>query len=191
MLVIGITGPNCAGKDSAAHVLEGLGFERHSLSDVLREELSRRGQPVTREALIALGVELRRLEGPAVLADRVKHRIRTGRAALVSVRSPAEVASLRALPGFVLLGVTAPPATRFERERRRDREGAVRTLGEFLALEARERTTDANAQQLDAAWALVDEAIENDGTLEDLARKVADLVRRREGRAGLREETDA
>ena len=139
MLVLGITGPNCAGKDSVAHVLEGEGFERWSLSDVLREELRRRQVPVTREALIALGVELREREGPAVLAARVRRLWRTDRVAVVSVRSPAEVRSLREVPGFLLLGVDAPVEVRFERERRRNREGAVRTLEAFVALEARER----------------------------------------------------
>ncbi|MFV1958764.1 MAG: hypothetical protein ACC662_05055 [Planctomycetota bacterium] len=173
MRVIGLTGKNCAGKDSVAHVLEArAGFERHSLSDVLRDELRRRGQPVTREALIDLGRELRLAEGPAVLAERTKGMIRGERVVLVSVRSPAEVASLRELDGFVLWAVQAPVQVRFVRERDRNRESAVRTLEEFRALEARENTTDPAAQQLDATIALADARIGNAGTLDDLARLV-------------------
>jgi dephospho-CoA kinase len=176
MVVIGITGRNCAGKDTVADVLERCGFERHSLSDVLRVELAARGQAITRAALIDLGRELREREGPAVLADRMKRMIRTGRVALVSVRSPAEVASLRTLPGFVLLAVEAPVEVRFARETQRRREGPAPTLEEFTALERREDTTDANAQQLSATIALADRTIVNDSTFEALEERVLALV---------------
>jgi dephospho-CoA kinase len=190
MLVLGITGRNCAGKDSVADILVEEGFERWSLSDVLREELRRRGAPITREALIALGVALREQDGPAVLAERVKALIRTQRVCLVSVRSPAEVEALRRMEGFHLLCVEAPLEVRFARERRRDREGAPLDLATFRALEARENSTDPKAQQLDATRALADERIVNDGSLEDLARRVRDLVARLEGAATRTEHVD-
>jgi dephospho-CoA kinase len=178
MLVIGITGRNCAGKDTVADVLEARGFERHSLSDAIRAELRARGGVITREALIALGRELRAAEGPAVLAERMKRMIRTDRVCLVSVRSPAEVRSLRELEGFVLLAVEAPVDVRFAREVARDREGADGTLEEFVALEAREDSSDANAQQLSAAIALADHVLVNDGAPADLERSVAVLLDR-------------
>ncbi len=176
MTVIGLTGRNCAGKDSVADVLEERGFERYSLSDAIREELRRRGRVIDRPALIDLGRELRENEGPAVLAERMKRMIRTRRVALVSVRSPAEVESLRALDGFTLVNVAAPVDVRFARERSRLREAAVDTLEAFVALEAREDTNDPNAQQLAATLRLADRVIENDGTLEDLERKVTAML---------------
>jgi dephospho-CoA kinase len=178
MLTIGITGRNCAGKDTVADFLVQEGFERWSLSDVLREELRRRGETITREALIALGLELRDREGPAVLARRVKDLIETDRVCLVSVRSPAEVEELRTVAGFRLLAVEARGRTRFDRERERNREGAPATLDAFKALEARENTDDPKAQQLDATIALADERVTNDGTLGDLAETVSTLVAR-------------
>lgn len=176
MLVIGITGKNCAGKDSVADVLEARGFERHSLSDAIRVELRARGRDVTREALIALGRELREAEGPAVLAERMKRIIATDRVCLVSVRSPVEVASLRELDGFMLLAVAAPARVRYLREMSRDREGAGGTFDEFLALEAQEDSTDPNAQQLSATIALADRVITNDGSLAALERDVDALL---------------
>ncbi len=176
MPVIGITGKNCAGKDTVADLLEARGYERHSLSDVLRTELRARGVPVTREALIAVGRELREAEGPAVLAERMKAMLRTGRAALVSVRSPAEVSSLREIPGFTLLAVEAPIEVRYRREVARRREKGGGTLEEFQALEALEDSTNPNAQQLSAAIALADRILRNDGTRDELeARLVAFL----------------
>lgn len=178
MVVIGITGRNCAGKDSLAHVLVEEGFERLSLSDVLRTELERRGRAITREALIAVGVELREAQGPAVLAERAKEMMTTDRVCLVSVRSPREVAALRTLPGFVLVAVDAPVEVRFVRERDRNRESAVTTLEEFVALEATENTSDEHAQQLDATLVLADEVLVNDGTPNDLKEKVLAFLRR-------------
>ncbi len=177
IIVLGITGKNCAGKDSVADVLERRGFARLSLSDALRDELRDRGRPITREALIAVGNELRRHEGPAALAERMKRRIAGDRVCLVSVRNRAEVASLRGLPGFHLLAVTASPEVRFEREHVRGRrEGAPATLEAFLALEARENGSDPTSQQLEATIAEADHVIENDGSLEDLERRVVALL---------------
>lgn len=176
MLVLGITGRNCAGKDTVADFLERRGFERHSLSDVLREELRVRGVPITRTALIDVGRELRRNEGPAVLAERMKKLIRTERVALVSVRSPAEVKALRGVEGFHLLSVEAPVEVRFRREIERKREGPAPTLDEFMALEKREDTADSNAQQLSATIAMADRVVANDGSLERLEERVAALL---------------
>lgn len=175
-LVIGITGRNCAGKDAAAAALAREGFESHSLSDVLREELRARGQDITRPALIDLGNELRAAEGPAVLARRVQALMKSDLVTLVSVRNPAEVECLRALPRFVLLGVEAPAGVRFERERQRGREGAPATLAEFEGLEARENTDDPRAQQLDRTMALADHRLVNDGTLRAFETQVRSLA---------------
>jgi dephospho-CoA kinase len=179
MIVIGITGKNCAGKDATADVLESLGFERHSLSDALRAELRARDVPVTREALIDVGVELREAEGPAVLAERMLGLLRTQRVCLVSIRSPAEVHALRRLDHFHLLAVEAPASLRFERERARHherQESVPPTLDAFLALDERENTLDENAQQLDAAIDMADETILNEGDLDELRAKVLALL---------------
>lgn len=171
-VVIGITGRNCAGKDTVAAILERRGFERYSLSDVLRAELRARGEEITRPALIALGNELRAAEGPGTLAIRVRGMIRTNRCALVSVRNPTEVERLREMPGFEFWAVDAPVAVRFARETSRGRESLPATLEAFVALEARENTSDPNAQQLDATYRMHDHEIINDGTLEELEAKV-------------------
>lgn len=171
-VVIGITGRNCAGKDTVAEVLEQNRFERYSLSDVLREELRRRGQAITRPTLIALGNELRAAEGPGTLAMRVRDMIKTDRCTLVSVRNPVEVERLREIPGFELWAIEAPVEVRFEREVRRGRESQPTTLEAFMALEDQENTADPNAQQLDATMRLADVVFHNDDTLAALAQMV-------------------
>lgn len=179
-VVLGLTGRNCAGKDATADLLERRhGFERHSLSDALRDELRSRGAAITREALIDVGNELRLAEGPATLARRMKRKMETDRVVLVSVRNLAEVSSLRELAGFRLIALDAPAAVRFRREQERNPhrgEGTAASLDAFLALEAREDGVDAASQQLGQTIAAADHVIRNDGTLQDLERAVEALL---------------
>lgn len=175
-MIIGLTGPNAAGKGVVAAWLVSKGFAYHSLSDVLREELRRRGIEQTRENLIAVGNELREGAGPGVLAEMIGPGL-TGRDVVDSIRNPAEVVSLRRRPGFFLVGVTAPLEVRFTRAAARGRPGDGLTLAEFAAREARENSPDPSRQQLAATFAMADSTLANDGGIEDLHREVEDLLR--------------
>jgi dephospho-CoA kinase len=175
-LVIGLTGPNAAGKGEAAAALVSLGFAYHSLSDVVREEAVLRGRSTGRDDLILTGNELRREGGPGVLAARMVPRLGL-RDVVDSIRNPAEVGVLRGVPGFVLLGVDAPVALRFERARKRTGRGdAVASLEAFMRKEAEENTTDPTAQRLAATFALADHVAHNDGTLEYFRSRILDFV---------------
>ncbi|HEU4401214.1 MAG TPA: AAA family ATPase [Candidatus Polarisedimenticolia bacterium] len=170
-LVLGLTGPNASGKGEVAKYLALHRFTLHSLSDVVREEASRQGLDHTRDNLIRIGVLIRTAGGPGALALRVLPRLE-GRAVVDSIRSPGEVMVLRTLPRFLLLGVDAPQVLRFERSLRRGRVGDGATLSEFARKEALENSTTEAGQQLLATLALADLLINNDGTLEDLHRRV-------------------
>lgn len=175
-LVIGLTGPNAAGKGEVAAALAALGFAYHSLSDVVREEAVARGRTTGRDDLIVTGNELRREGGPGTLAERMLPRL-GDRDVVDSIRNPAEAQVLRGLPGFVLLGVTAPPELRFERARARGGRGdAVADLRAFLDKEAEEDTDEHTAQRLTATFALADRVLYNDGDLDALRAAVAALV---------------
>ncbi len=170
-MVVGLTGPNAAGKGEVAAYLRGLGFAIHSLSDVVREEAARRGIPPEREHLIRIGNELRRTGGSGILAERVLPRV-SSRDVVDSIRNPAEVALLRGLEGFFLLGVDAPARLRYERSLARRRPGDPATFEEFEAREREENSSDPDAQQLLATLRLADRVISNDGTLDALKRAV-------------------
>ncbi|NIM01305.1 MAG: AAA family ATPase [Acidobacteria bacterium] len=170
-----MTGPNASGKGAVCAFLATRGFETFSLSDVIREEARRRGLPPEREHLIRLGTEMRATGGPGVLARGLLPRL--GRRSVIdSIRNPAEVAVLRELPFFVLVGVRAPIRLRFERSVKRARPGDPRTLEEFEAREAQENSSDRAAQQLDATFALADRHLDNDGDLEQLHVRVLALL---------------
>ena len=174
---MGLTGPNASGKGEAARFLSERGFAVHSLSDVVREEATRHGLEHSRDNLIATGVRMRTERGPGALARWILPRL-DGRAVVDSVRNPGEVAVLRSLPRFVLLGIDAPQALRFERSIRRGRLGDGATLDEFAAKEARENTTTEAGQQLRATLALSDAVIDNRGTIRRLRAGVRRALQR-------------
>lgn len=175
--VIGLTGPNAAGKGEVAAHLVTRGFAAHSLSDIVREAAAERGLPPERGHLIRIGNELRREGGAAALARQLLPRLK-GPTVVDSIRNPAEARLLRQeLPGFVLVGVTASTAKRFERSRRRDRAGDAASLEEFEARERQENSSDPRAQQLAATLALADHTIDNSGGLNELHEQVDRLLR--------------
>jgi len=176
-LIIGLTGPNAAGKGEVAAVLGKMGFALHSLSDVVREEAARRGLPPTRENLIRLGNDLRLRHGSGVLARRISRRLR-GFDVVDSIRNPVEVQVLRRREGFVLVGVDAPRRLRFRRSMRRARPGDALSLRDFVEKERRENSRRGHAQQLGRTLALADLKVRNDRSLGDLERRVRRFLER-------------
>ncbi len=179
-MIIGLTGRNAAGKGLAAEFLKSRGFAFHSLSDVIREEVRRRGLELTRDHLIATGRELRARHGTGVLAERILERLEPGQNTVVdSFRHEDEVAVFRRSSEFHLLAVRASPEARFERIRKRGREGDPQTYEKFLELEERESTSlQAEGQNLTATEALAEQVLENNGSVAEFQAGLADLVPR-------------
>jgi dephospho-CoA kinase len=169
--LIGLTGTNGAGKGEVAAYLGTLGYAYHSLSDILREELAARGKEASRDNLIAVGNELREAFGPDVLARRTMDRV-LGRSVIDSIRNPREVDFLRRRPGFTLLALDAPIRVRFARVQARGRDESAGTLDEFRIKEEAEMAGSETGQQLARCMAMADRLIINDGTIEDLRKKV-------------------
>jgi len=170
-LIVGVTGPNAAGKGEVSAYLESRGFVVHSLSDIVREEAAARGLPPEREHLIRIGTLLREQQGPAVLASRLISRL-GARDVVDSIRNPAEVEELRKVPGFVLIGVDAPAEIRFARSRRRARPGDPGSFTEFAERERQENSSNPAGQQLRATSLMADRVVENGGDLEALHRAI-------------------
>ena len=179
-LVIGLTGPNAAGKGEVASYLRRKGFQVHSLSDIVREAAADLGLPPEREHLIVVGNRLRREGGPGVLAERVLTRLGQ-RDVVDSIRNPSEVAVLRHLPRFCLLGVDAPTDRRFHRSLARARPGDPRTLQEFEERERQENAEDPLAQQLRETFKLCDRVVQNDAGLEMLHARIDRILEEIDG----------
>ena len=176
-MIIGLVGNYCSGKDSIAEILVEMNFYHISFSNLIREELKRRKQEVTRDNLIKVGNELREKEGRDVLAKKALEQVKDGENyVFTSVRNPGEVELLRKRNDFLLINVTAPDKVRLQRLISRNRENDPRTLAELKKKEALENTNDPNAQQLDKVAKSAKVVINNDSTKEKLDEKVHKLV---------------
>ncbi len=177
-MIIGLTGANGAGKTAAADHLRKKGFEFHSLSDEIREELARLKLEPNRENLIAQGNRLRVEFGPAVLAERIKRKLRSDRHyAIDSIRNPYEVDSLRETGAFRLLHLDAPREVRFARVCARGGRRAPASFAEFVEQEEREMEGGGVAhQQLRATWRKADATIANAGSIEELKANIDGTV---------------
>lgn len=178
-MIIGLTGPICAGKDEVAKILVSLGFERFSLSDEIRAELGRRGVALKRERIQECGDEVRRKEGVGVWARRIMPHIQPDKHYVIdSIRNPGEIEELRQLGGFFLLKVYAPAKLRFARMIKRAREEDPTTYGAFERLELKDLGIGQPdyGQQHAQCFALADKTLSNEGTLEKLREETIKLV---------------
>jgi dCMP deaminase len=177
-MIIGLTGKNGSGKTEVSGYLKNRGFEYHSLSDAIREEIRRRGQEITRDVLIEVGNDLREKFGPGILADKILPNLeREHNYVIDSIRNPQEVEVLKRRKDFILLAVEADQAIRFERSRKRGRESAAQNLAQFIEEEARElESSNPASQQLLATRQIADIVVPNEGTIEELHRKLDELL---------------
>ena len=175
-MIIGLTGPNASGKGEVAKYLIKRGFKYHSLSDVIREEATKRGLDHRREILIKLGNELRNKQGSGVLVKMLKGKI--GSKDIVdSIRNPDEIRELKKIPEFILIGIDAPLEVRFQRARLRNRRGDGLSLNEFRKEEEKENSTDPKAQQLQTCLKSADVLIVNNGALTELHQKIDRILK--------------
>jgi dCMP deaminase len=177
-MIIGLTGKNGAGKTEVSQYLVSRGFEYHSLSDEIREEVKKRGMEITRDVLTEVGNELRSQFGAGVLAERVLRRLGHERNYVIdSIRNPTEVLALKRRKDFVLMALNAAEAVRFARSRLRGRENAPQTIEQFIEEENRELRSDNPAsQQLIATEKMAGLSVKNDGSLEDLHQQLNQVL---------------
>jgi dephospho-CoA kinase len=169
--LVGLTGTNASGKGEAAAFFVAHGFAYFSQSDVIREELLRKGLEPTRDNLIREGNGLRQRFGPDILARRVLDKV-TGDSIIDSIRNPSEIEYWRGQENFVLLAIDAPVEVRFQRAVSRGRDESAGSLEEFQAKENQEKTLDRKAQQLETCMQMADFTILNDGTLKEFHNKL-------------------
>lgn len=175
MEIIALGGTLSSGKDTVAKYLETRGFKHFSLSDELRGMLHERDTEPTRDNMNLLAKEVRTKNGNDYLVIRVLEKAEKGgfkKIILSSFHHPHEVERVKNL-GAKFLVVDAPIELRFQRAKARERIGDGTTFKEFNKQEERERKSlDSGGQQLDAIISLADYRIENDGTEEELYKKV-------------------
>jgi len=173
--LIGLTGTNGAGKGEVAAFFRKKGYAYFSLSDLIRDELKKKGKEVSRDNLIKMGNLLREKSGRDILARLIIKKIK-GKAVIDSIRNPKEVEYLRRQKNFILLSIDAPVELRYERVKKRGRAESASNLQEFIEKEAEEMTNLKKSQQLQNCMRLADFKIKNNDTIESLYQKLEKLL---------------
>lgn len=156
MIIIGLAGTNGAGKDTVAELLaDEFGLLNASATQMLGDELTRRGLSHERKNKADLSAEWRRKYGMAAIVNRAVEEFRAGayKGLIVgSLRHPGETDRVHELGG-VQLWIDADPKIRYGRITSNDR-GRVedkKTFEEFRAEEEREMHPVGDAATLNMA----------------------------------------
>jgi dephospho-CoA kinase len=188
-MIIGITGPICAGKGRAAEFFKKKGFVHHSFSSEIRQVAKERGIEINRRSLGKLGHDLR-VESPkqSILASRILENIRKEmkhhkrRFVIEGLRDFDELYLFREheldAPDmrFILVGVDAAQEMRWNRLKKRSRHGDPEIFEEFKEIDDRENK-GGSGQEVDKCMKMADYVVVNDGTLKQLEQKVGEIIK--------------
>ncbi|GIU69328.1 MAG: hypothetical protein KatS3mg002_0564 [Candidatus Woesearchaeota archaeon] len=187
-LVIGITGTIASGKDVVASILKEKGFQVISLGEIIRDELSSKGIPITRKSQQDLGNQLRKEFGGQILAEKALKKFQSYSTPLVinGIRNVDEIKYLRENADFHLIGIDAPLEIRWERLKKRNRDSDLLNHDRFVIDDARDKgfNEPLNGQQVGMCLVHADFLISNDedfsGPIENskLYKEVNDIYRK-------------
>ena len=164
---LGLVGTNGSGKSSASAYLVEKGFVWVSLSDVVREAVTQKGLPESRETLIATANQLKADHGQDFLARRafaMAAELQHPRVVFDSIRNVAEVQYLVG-HGVHMIGIDAPTELRFSRICARKRTGDDLDFTTFKRLDDQENHGQSSGQNIYAAMAACQEHVTNDSDL--------------------------
>lgn len=175
-LIICITGMPGAGKTTAARSIEGLGFERLSMGDIVREEAKKRGYGLDAEGQRIVQKMLRDEGGPSAIAELCSKKIiehDMKRVLIDGVRSTDEIKTFSKIGRVKILCIHASPSKRFEYLRLRGRDDDPASREDF----ERRDNTELNLG-VGSVIALADRMVENEViTIEELQKRVREIVK--------------
>lgn len=179
-VILGFVGFPCVGKGVAIdYLVKNHGFYYSSLSDRIREESRRRNLEITRENLQNLAGELREKLGPEILAKRTWERVLKdgfNKVVVDAIRGKEEAEFFKKISGFYLVAISSSQKIRFQRMLARGRESDPITWEEFLRME--EKDNSQEGRNIQACLQMADFEIENNGTVEELAKRLEKLIKR-------------
>ena len=179
-MIIGLTGTLSSGTGIFSDFLREKGFVYLSLSNELREIAQKEKIEITRKSLQDLGNAYREKYGVGFLAEQISNKIKREELKNVvvdGIRNPGEVSVLRKHKDFFLITVDAPQELRFRRMAERNRERDPKIWEEFILVDKRDQGIgeEESGQAVERCMKLADYSVKNDGTLDEIKKKVEDL----------------
>jgi len=187
MLIIAVTGMPGSGKSTVSKALsQELSASLFVMGDLVRDEVVRRGLPLTAENIEQVATELRSRHGRGAVGVLLLERLKGIKADYIVVdglRSPEEVKVLRSLAPTCVIAVHAAPLIRLRRYLSRSREGE-KSLDTFWLRERKNLEYG-----IGDVIATADFVIVNEGSIEELmtsVKRIVEVIRRGEwkGRCG-------
>jgi dephospho-CoA kinase len=174
-IIIGLVGEKLAGKDTVANYLvEKHGAFHVRFTHILDEILNSLNLPISRQNEIDLGLGLRKIFDERVLGTAVIKRIQSSQINMVVVNGIRmdEMEEIKKL-GATIVYVTASPKIRYDRymQRHEKTDDGVLPYEQFM-----EQDKTPTEVGIPALGAKADFKIENEGSLEELYRKVDDII---------------
>ena len=178
--MLGITGTNGAGKGTVVeYLIKEKGFKHFSATGLITEEIINRNMPVNRDTMILVGNDLRAEFGAGYIAEELIKRAEKneGNSIIESIRTLGEVEKLKE-KGGIILAIDADQKLRYERNKKRGGEKDGVIFEEFAEQERREmESEDPNKQNLLACRKEADYLIENNGSVEELNKKIEEILK--------------
>jgi len=177
MYIIGLTGTIGAGKGAVVdYLVTHHSAQHYSVRNFLLQEISKRGLEPIRENMSLIANEFRKQYGSAYIIERLYQQAITqgGRMVILeSLRTVAEIELLRITDHCSIVAVDAPRKIRYTRIISRGSSTDSVTMEQFITEEEKEmQSADSGRQNLSACITLADIVIQNDGTLNDLHKKI-------------------
>ncbi len=183
-ILIGLTGRMASGKGEIIKILEDLGFNKTSLSDMVRAEVKRQGKEVTRSQMQDIGNGLRVSGGAGILGKLIKESIEKSEISnwvIDGIRNPAEIEFLRELPGFFLLGVKADETILINRIKSRKRNTDIGSEDDIRSALKREWGIGEppEGQRVGDCINNADFLITNDSSIEELKINLYNILEKK------------
>ncbi len=161
--VIAVTGMPGAGKSIVSEVARETGYHVYSMGDVVRDEANRLGIECTPTNLGLLALELRKKNGPVIIARILVDRMKKDHVSVVlveGIRSMEEVHELRKDFKVQILAVECPKNVRYLRLKARGRSDDPRNMAEFNERDERELNFGISEVIDSADWCITNETDE-------------------------------
>ena len=176
-MIIGLTGTMASGKGEVVNYLKSKGFESYMYSDIIRDIANQRNIEPTRANLQKLGEDIKKeSKNFGILSKDILKKVQTDKAVVDGIRNVDEIKELKKRKNAYVVGVTAPQRLRFNRIRKRNREGDPKTFAEFKRLDNLENRGKTKGQEINNCFKITDFVINNNGSLENLKKKVDDVL---------------